>query len=74
MGLSINKTNSRLLDSLFFISSILRLLLSFFLLANNSFPGSINHIGEIFALLSIISIDVLFSLFFLFLSFISTLF
>ena len=74
MGLLINKTNTRLLDAFFFISSILRLLLSFFLLANNSFPSSINHIGEIFALLSIISIDVLFSLFFLFLSFLSTLF
>ena len=55
-------------------ASILRLLLSFFLLANNSFPSSINHIGEIFALLSIISIDVLFTLFFLFLSFLSTLY
>ena len=74
MGLLINKTNTRLLDAFFFISSILRLLLSFFLLANNSFPSSINHIGEIFALLSIISIDILFSLFFLFLSFLSTLF
>ena len=71
MGLSINKTNTRLLDSLFFISSILRLLLSFFLLANNSFPGSINPIGEIPALLSIISIDALFCLFILFLSFLS---
>ncbi len=74
MGLLINKTNTRLLDAFFFISSILRLLLLFFLLANNSFPGSINYIGEIFALVSIISIDVLFSLFFIYLSFISTLF
>ena len=74
MGLLINKTNTRCIDAFFFISSILRLLLSFFLLANNSFPSSINHIGEIFSLLSIISIDVLFSLFFLFLSFLSTLF
>ena len=49
MGLLINKTNTRLLDAFFFISSILRLLLLFFLLANNSFPSSINHIGEIFA-------------------------
>jgi NADH:ubiquinone oxidoreductase subunit 4 (subunit M) len=74
MGLLINKTNTRLLDAFFFISSILRLLLSFYLLANNSFPSSINSIGEIFALLSLISIDVLFILFFLFLSFLSTLF
>ncbi len=74
MGLTINKTNTRLLDSLFFISSILRLLLSFFLLANNSFPGSINPTGEIPALLSIISINYLFSLFILFLSFLSILF
>ena len=71
IGLIINKTNTRLLDSLFFISSILRLLLLFFLLANNSFPGSINFIGEILALLSIISIDSLFSLFILLLSFLS---
>ena len=70
-GLLINKTNTRLLDSLFFISSILRLLLSFFLLANNSFPGSINPTGEIPALISIISIDALFSLFILFVSFLS---
>ena len=68
MGLLINKTNTRLLDAFFFISSILRLLLSFLLLANNSFPGSINHIGEILALLSVISIDALSCLFFLFLS------
>jgi len=74
MGLLINKTNTRLIDSLFFISSILRLLLSFFLLSNNSFPSSINYIGEIFALLSFISIDLLFSLFFIFISFLSTLF
>ena len=74
MGLLINKTNTRLLDAFFFISPILRLLLLFFLLANNSFPSSINSIGEIFAYLAIISIDVLFSLFFLFLSFLSTLF
>jgi len=74
MGLLMNKSYTRLCDAFFFISSILRVLLLFFLLANNSFPGSINFIGEIFALLSIISIDVLFSLFFLFLSFLSTLF
>ena len=61
-----------MLDAFFFISSTLRLLLSLFLPANNSFPSSINHIGEIFALLPIISIDVLLTLFFLFLSFIST--
>nr|YP_010729749.1 Nad4 [Calcarina hispida]WEF49989.1 Nad4 [Calcarina hispida] len=74
MGLLINKTNTRLIDSLFFISSILRLLLSFFILSNNSFPRSINYIGELFALLSFISIDILISLFFLFISFLSTLF
>ena len=50
-----------MLDAFFFISSILRLLLLFFLLANNSFPSSINSIGEIFAYISIIYIDVLFS-------------
>ena len=74
MGLLINKTNTRLLDAFGFISSILRLLLLFFLLSNNSFPSSINPIAEIVAFLSYISIDVLFSLFFLFLSFLSTLF
>jgi len=74
VGLIINKTNTRLLDGFFFISSILRLILLFFLLANNSFPGSINYIGEVFALVSIISIDVLFTIILLFLSLLSTLF
>ena len=74
MGLLINKTNTRLLDASFSVSSILRLLLLFFLLANNSFPSPINYIGEIFALLAIISIDVLFTLVFLLVSSLSTLF
>ena len=64
----------RIRTAFFFISSILRLLSLFFLLSNNSFPGSINYIGELLALLPIISIDVLFTLFFLFHSFLSTLF
>ena len=41
-GLLINKTYSRYLDSFFFIDSIFRGLLLFFLLANLSFPGSFN--------------------------------
>ena len=41
MGLIINKTNTRLLDALFYVSSILRVILLFFLLANNSFGGRI---------------------------------
>ena len=72
IGLLINKTKTRLLDSLFFISSILRLLLLFFLLANNSFPGSINPTGELYALLSVLSIESLSCIFFILVSFIST--
>jgi len=74
VGIPINKTNTRLLDAVFFMSSISRLLLSFLLLASNSFPSSINYVGEIFTLISIISIDVLFTLYFLLISPLSTLF
>ncbi|MCP4306953.1 MAG: hypothetical protein GY788_19160 [bacterium] len=42
IGLPLNKTYSRLLDTLFLINSVLRLLLLFLILANNSFPSSIN--------------------------------
>ena len=56
VGIPINKTNTRLLDAVFFMSSISRLLLSSLLLASNSFPSSINYVGEIFTLISIISI------------------
>ncbi len=74
IGLLINKTNNRLLYAFFFISSILRFLLLLFLPANNRFPSSINHMGEIFALFPIISIVLLLTLFLLFLSFLSTYF
>ena len=74
MGFLINKTYSRLLDAYFSLSSILRLLLLFFILANNSFPSSLNYIGELFALIAIISIHVLFTLLFILVSFLSTLF
>ena len=72
--LLIDKTNIRLLDTFLSVSSTLRLIILFFILANNSFPCSINYIGEIFVLLAIISIDVLFTLVFLLVTFLSTLF
>ncbi len=74
MGLLINKTNTRFVDGLFFLSSIWRMLLLFYILANNSFPGSINFISEIIALISFISINSLFTIFFLFITFLSSLF
>ena len=52
-GILMNKTYSRYLDSLFYIDSIFRGLFLFFLLANLSFPGSFNFVGEILALISI---------------------
>ena len=73
-GLVITKSNTRFIDSLFFISSTLRFILLFLLLSNNSFPGSINFIGEILIFTSVISIDVIFVLFLLVLSFLSTFF
>jgi len=56
-GLLINKTYSRYLDSCYFINSQLRSLLLFFLLANLSFPLSINFIAEIMSYVAIVSID-----------------
>ena len=53
-GLLINKTYSRFLDSFFFIDSIFREVLIFFLLANVSFPGSFNLVSEILALINIV--------------------
>ena len=53
-GLLINKTYSRYLDSFFFIDSIFREVLIFFLLANLSFPGSFNLVSEILALINIV--------------------
>ena len=73
-GLLINKTFTRLLDAFFSISSILRLILLFILSSNNSFPSSINYIGEPSVLLAIISIDSIVSSFFLLISLLSTLF
>ena len=74
VGILINKANTRLLDALFFMSITLRLLLSFLILASNSFPSSINSVGEILSLLSIISIDILFTVYFLLISPLSTFF
>ncbi len=55
-GLLFNKTYSRYFDSLFYIDSIWRGIFLFFILANLSFPGSFNFIGEILALISISTI------------------
>jgi NADH:ubiquinone oxidoreductase subunit 4 (subunit M) len=59
IGLLINKTYSRYLDSLFFIDQITRLLLLFFILGNLSFAVSLNFVGEIYALIGLFSIDSL---------------
>ena len=64
-GVLINKTYSRYFDSLFYIDSIFRGLFLFFLLANPSFPGSFNSLGEILALISINFIDIFFCFSFL---------
>jgi NADH:ubiquinone oxidoreductase subunit 4 (subunit M) len=56
-GLLIQKIYSRYLDGFFFIDAIFRGFLLGFLLANVSFPGSLNFVGEIFALISIVQID-----------------
>jgi len=74
VGLLIIKTNIRLIDSLFFISSSLHFIFLLFILSNNSFPGSINYIGELYAFISIISINVFFIFYFILFSFLSTLF
>lgn len=64
-GLLINKTYSRYLDSFFFIDSIFREVLIFFLLANLSFPGSFNLVSEILALINIVWNNSFFSFSFL---------
>ena len=71
-GLVINKTYSRYLDSLFFINSILRGTLLLFILCNLSFPGSINFISELIALIAFYSIDYLLIILFIYSSFLST--
>ena len=61
-GTLMNKTYSRYLDSFFFIDTAFRGVLLFLLLANLSFPGSFNFVGEILALISIVQIDYFFCL------------
>ena len=52
-GVLMNKTYSRYLDSFFFIDSICRTLFISVILANLSFPGSFNFIGEILSFISL---------------------
>ena len=56
-GYVMNKTCSRFVDSLWFISAILRIMLFFLFLSNISFPATINFIGEILAFLSLSQLD-----------------
>ena len=56
-GLLIQKIYSRYLDGFFLIDAISRGSSLGFLLANVSFPGSFNFVGEIFASISIVQID-----------------
>ena len=74
VGLLINKTYTRYIDSIFMLDLIIRLLFILFILSNLNIPGSINFLGEILSLISILSIDILYLLLFLFISFLSSLF
>jgi len=74
VGVIINRTYSRLIDSLYFISNYIRLILLLFIISNNGFPGSINYISEMLSLVSVISVDYILGLYLLVLSFISTLY
>jgi len=56
-GLLINKTYSRYLDSINFLYIGARAVLLLIILANLSFPGSINFISELLALIALYSID-----------------
>ena len=56
-GLIINKSSSRYIESINFISFTLRVLLLFILLSNLSFPGSINFISELSTIIALYSID-----------------
>lgn len=73
IGLVINRTYSRYLDSFFFINSVVRSIILLFILANLSFPGSINFISELLILIAIYSIHYLLLLITLLLAFINTL-
>jgi len=59
VGCLINKTYTRYWDSFYFIDSITRVLLLFFILVNLSFAVSLNFVGEIFALIGLYSIDII---------------
>ena len=67
----INKTYTRYLDGFFFIDCYFRMFLFGFVLSNLSFPGSINFVGEILALISIVQIDWFFIIIFLVVRFLS---
>lgn len=74
IGFIIILTYIRLIDNLFLLTSILRLLLFISLLFNNSFISSINYVSELFILVSVINISLLCIIIILFISFLSTLF
>ena len=59
IGLLINKTYSRYLDSFLFINSILRGIMLLLILANLSFPASYNLISELLSLVAIYPNDYL---------------
>lgn len=60
VGFLTNKTMTRIVDSLWWLNLSLRISLFIFLLSNISFPGTLNFIGEILAILSLISLDYVF--------------
>jgi NADH:ubiquinone oxidoreductase subunit 4 (subunit M) len=68
IGLIINKTYSRYIDSIYFLSLSYRIFLFIFILANLSIPGSLNFIGELLAFISVLSIDYIYIIVFLFIS------
>jgi len=72
IGLIINKTYSRYIDSIFMLDIIIRALLMLFILSNLNVPGSINFIGELLSFISIFSIDTFYVIFFLFTSFLNS--
>ena len=58
IGCIINKTNIRLIDSLCYCGFNIKLMLFFLMLANISFPLSINFIAELFMIIALVNIDI----------------
>ena len=71
-GLLINKSSSRYVESINFMYIGLRTVLFLIILANLSFPGSINFISELVNIIALYSIDYLLCYYFLFLSLFTT--